>query len=332
FFKNFTESLVNITINPLHVDEGLTESFTAHCTFDPLRGTLVTLTISRANDSSRVFVDLASINRFSNTSFDIISKIENYTVTSDFNATGLSRLQLRWVNPTQEQSGAYKCSAAELSDAGQITLEENAVTLTVGKPGAGQLTNKLKQMNALLKSYEERLTLLAENVLDLTKNMTVLSENYKVNADQLDRLKSMFFVESIRFNDTEYLLSRDNFGSANVLAIICNMYRGYLVEFDDAEEFDALTSLIENATEFSNVYVGGSDLMHEDQWVMESTGQNMTWSNWYPGEPDSGTGADCIRIYQIFDWQMVDTECFSHDIQYRFICEVPLKKLRLSNS
>ncbi|CAL1539862.1 unnamed protein product [Lymnaea stagnalis] len=338
-------SEVNITISPADVDEGLTESFTAICTFSPTLGTLVTLTLSRANDTSGAFQELTSINGFS-TQAAAQQTVENFTVAANFNASGLSSLKLHWSYPTVDQKGVYKCSAAGLDTLGHNILEEDAATLTVGRPGQSQLLDKLKQMDALLRSFEDKVTALETKVLhletnftqevneskfdlemkflNLERNLTYVAAKNKGNTEQLDQLKSIFFVDSISFNDTEYFLSRDSFGNANVSAAICAMYGGYLVEFDDAAEFEAVTSFIHNFTGFFNVYVGGGDSRHENHWEFGPTGRNVTWTNWYQGEPNSGPGADCIKIYKIYDWQMLDAGCYSQDPEYRFICEVPL--------
>ncbi|CAL1539863.1 unnamed protein product [Lymnaea stagnalis] len=319
---------VNITLTPDHVDEGYTETFTATCSSSLTLGTLVRLTLSRANDSSAAFKDLAFLNEMSsNPSVTAPTTTENFTATGNYNLSGPSQLQVEWKHPTEVQKGVYKCTAAGLDNLGHIYQEDDAKILAVVTQGPNQILDKIKQMDAMLKSFDAKMAEMENRMFDLVTNVTTMSDENRANTEQLDHLKSMFFVDSITFNNSEYFLSRDNFGSANVSATICAIYGGYLVEFDGPDEFEAVKNFIQNFTEFYYVYVGGSDLKHKDQWTYESTGQNMTWSNWYPSEPDSDPAdAHCIKIYQIFDWEMVDTECFSHDIEYRFICEVPLTK------
>lgn len=72
-------------------------------------------------------------------------------------------------------------------------------------------------------------------------------------------------------------------------------------------------------------WTSGSNLGDKNQWVWLSTGNNIVFANWHPGEPN-GLNADrvnvsenCIELRHAkegFTWN--DLNCFA---EFYFICE-----------
>lgn len=74
----------------------------------------------------------------------------------------------------------------------------------------------------------------------------------------------------------------------------------YLVAINSAEEQDFLSTTFGIADLF---FIGLADQVEEGNWSTWANGEPVTFSNWYPGEPnDYGTGED----YTIINWRGTD--------------------------
>ena len=65
-------------------------------------------------------------------------------------------------------------------------------------------------------------------------------------------------------------------------------------------------------------WMGGSYRGHEGVWRWETSGSRLTYTNWYPGQPDNGGGGqDCLSMWD-YDGRWWGGSCHS---RYRYICE-----------
>merc|ERR1712037_115960 len=66
-----------------------------------------------------------------------------------------------------------------------------------------------------------------------------------------------------------------------------------LVEIDSAEENRAIDAEMQRRNSFSqkiNFWLGITDRHSEGDWVLESTGKSVNFTNWNSGEPNNGNG------------------------------------------
>jgi len=86
-----------------------------------------------------------------------------------------------------------------------------------------------------------------------------------------------------------------------------------LVEIDSAEENRAIDAEMQRRNSFSqkiNFWLGITDRHSEGDWVLESTGKSVNFTNWNSGEPNNGNGnpgsENCAFINELEKWNDVD--------------------------
>ena len=108
----------------------------------------------------------------------------------------------------------------------------------------------------------------------------------------------------------------------------CERQGGRLAMPRDADENNALTTLLTKGGVVDRMWLGGHDLGHEGSWVRpdgfgaaEAERERevpMTWNSWAPGQPDGNDRENCIEMWTSGKWN--DAPC-AHDKAYA--CEVP---------
>ena len=84
-----------------------------------------------------------------------------------------------------------------------------------------------------------------------------------------------------------------------------------LVEIDSAEENRAIVAEIQRRNFLSrkiNFWLGITDRHSEGDWVLESTGKSVVFTDWNFGEPNNwGSGENCAHTWVAFEW--MDSKC-----------------------
>ena len=62
-------------------------------------------------------------------------------------------------------------------------------------------------------------------------------------------------------------------------------------------------------------WVGGNDIVTENEWVWRNSGERFTYTNWSMGQPGGGRGQNCLML-QNGKW--IDYACNDQDV---YICE-----------
>ena len=115
-----------------------------------------------------------------------------------------------------------------------------------------------------------------------------------------------------------YTLSHDD------LQHICDTHGGFLPEPRGEADNQFLNSL---ATD--SFFLGMTDTADEGQWVWDSDGSPVTWTNWIFEEPNGGRGENCVMMFRQFmsdsnghrtdGWN--DLPCQSNENRGSLICE-----------
>jgi len=102
----------------------------------------------------------------------------------------------------------------------------------------------------------------------------------------------------------------------------CETILGHLVEFKDKNEEDILLEHMREAFDDTfTFWVGARDEATEEKFVWETSGIELTYFNWYDGEPNNaGSGEDCVEVSNFQKWNDLDCD------EYRmFVCEFDTK-------
>ncbi|XP_046544450.1 MAM and LDL-receptor class A domain-containing protein 1-like isoform X1 [Haliotis rubra] len=106
----------------------------------------------------------------------------------------------------------------------------------------------------------------------------------------------------------------------------------HLVAINSKEEQDFLVNVIKSnaaltAAGIVGFYTSGNDELNEKtfQWTGSEVSSNITYTNWYPGQPNNVAGVQhCLLMeYPNADYQWGDIEC---NTAHPYICEVDLPK------
>ncbi|KAL9882736.1 lectin subunit alpha-like isoform 1-T1 [Glossina fuscipes fuscipes] len=95
-----------------------------------------------------------------------------------------------------------------------------------------------------------------------------------------------------------------------------------LIALDSGEKCKDLANAIKKDCDtgtYPRLWLGGTDLATEGQYVWTSTGKLFNYVNWSPGNPDNDRGNEhCAYIWEKTNFQWNDGNC---TIKMGFICE-----------
>eukprot|EP00964_Phaeocystis_antarctica_P102291 scaffold67648_cov33-Phaeocystis_antarctica.AAC.1 len=58
----------------------------------------------------------------------------------------------------------------------------------------------------------------------------------------------------------------------------------------------AQNALLVTAAAGNKVWIGGTDAASEGTWVWSPSNMPLSYTNWYPGEPNNQGGEDCLEF------------------------------------
>ncbi|XP_056637528.1 perlucin-like isoform X2 [Diorhabda sublineata] len=106
----------------------------------------------------------------------------------------------------------------------------------------------------------------------------------------------------------------------------CRQQGMHLLSINSQQENDRIGKFIQdNGLGYGHYWTSATNLVGDNEWVWLSTGQNMRYANWYPGEPsgkNSQNGSEnCVEARHWahpsgFTWN--DIDCLT---ERYFICE-----------
>ncbi|CAC5410537.1 CLEC4E [Mytilus coruscus] len=102
----------------------------------------------------------------------------------------------------------------------------------------------------------------------------------------------------------------------------CRSEGGYLAELNTKEENNKIQHLA-SIRHQEYYWLGARDEKTEGQWVWENSGTPVTFTDWWPGEPniDDATIQDCLTLFSSLRFKWLDNDCQK---LRRSICEIKL--------
>ncbi|XP_060579261.1 low affinity immunoglobulin epsilon Fc receptor-like [Ruditapes philippinarum] len=100
--------------------------------------------------------------------------------------------------------------------------------------------------------------------------------------------------------------------------VVCELDGAYLAEIGDEKENTFIHGLV---TDNKGIWIGGTDLSTEGEWIWINSHSDMTYTKWRPTEPNnSGHDENCLEMDTHGLWN--DRPC--HYIQ-KYVCEKTLQ-------
>ncbi|CAG2240747.1 unnamed protein product [Mytilus edulis] len=114
-------------------------------------------------------------------------------------------------------------------------------------------------------------------------------------------------------------------GKSLTLLSFCRAYHSQLADVQTREEntflVDTIDKIDRDTGTVHDYWLDGTDQVLEGVWVWASTGKQLSYTNWYPNEPNSAHGnEDCLEIknHKLTNgWN--DINC---SYEFNFICEM----------
>ncbi|VDI69867.1 Hypothetical predicted protein [Mytilus galloprovincialis] len=107
-------------------------------------------------------------------------------------------------------------------------------------------------------------------------------------------------------------------------ASFCRAYHSQLADVQTREEntflVDTIDKIERDTGTVHEYWLDGTDQVLEGVWVWASTGKQLSYTNWYPNEPNSAGGnEDCLEIKDVNVNGWNDNNC---SLEFNFICEM----------
>ncbi|XP_041365176.1 perlucin-like protein [Gigantopelta aegis] len=130
----------------------------------------------------------------------------------------------------------------------------------------------------------------------------------------------------VNFRSSCYVFIEDHMTWTSALEV-CEVFGSTLVEITSADEASFVKALVKNHTRKTpdHVWTGGNDLLFEGEWRWIGSGENMAYTDWYPGDPNNVVHGDkhdedCVEMFPgpKLEYKWYDEDCTKSNL---FICE-----------
>ncbi|KAL5004002.1 hypothetical protein ScPMuIL_017458 [Solemya velum] len=93
----------------------------------------------------------------------------------------------------------------------------------------------------------------------------------------------------------------------------CRIFGGYLAEIKDSSEYSQIKKWLAQVTiPFSDLWIGGSDLLIEGQWVYPGSTASLNYTKWAGKQPDNYQNNEhCLELNRGVDFDYNDKSCSS---------------------
>ncbi|GFO01001.1 lectin-galc1 [Plakobranchus ocellatus] len=218
---------------------------------------------------------------------------------------GHSYLAMSWNSPTPGYRQYYKCVANGLDHQRQAASISTTVKVGISNGGCCEkmdsIASKIEALDSKLETFQQ-------------------NQNLQFKKVAIDRCR--FDVSDIS-KGRVYLASKAQ-AAFNIRAAnqACKSSGGYLVEFDDDEEYRFVYDFVTSAGGANNFFTGGNDIQREGYFVYFNSKKPVPiLRGWAVRQPDNAGGSeDCIEIRLNFQG-LNDWVCSQIG---KFVCEVEL--------
>ncbi|XP_076091117.1 perlucin-like [Mytilus galloprovincialis] len=98
----------------------------------------------------------------------------------------------------------------------------------------------------------------------------------------------------------------------------CRAHNARLAEVQSKAQSDYLINMSISVGPGQSYWLGARDDIIEGTWIWASTDEVVTYTNWFPGEPNGVRGENCLHMYTGEGLKWNDVRCTYTN---RFICE-----------
>ncbi|VDI25290.1 Hypothetical predicted protein [Mytilus galloprovincialis] len=119
----------------------------------------------------------------------------------------------------------------------------------------------------------------------------------------------------VKFKNKQYMLVDEPMTWMDAQSL-CNSIDGFLATVSNEEEMRFIKSMTGVSTNI--VWLGATDMFTEGRWVWIEDLKPMSYTTWYPGQPNNGKKGNCLIGYHYNEFYWHDTGCYSKN---RFICQ-----------
>ena len=212
---------------------------------------------------------------------------------------------------------------------GKYSVDSNNVDLDEGNYYIGLFSKDLDESGAV---YYETFSLRIKNGLKSSETIQTGFEIEKVEKEETERIetektskKMMIPSDAAEFNGHHYYVyDMDNITTWEQAEAYCESLGGYLATITSREEDEFVYFYLRNNFDYESAYFGFTDREEEGTWGWVN-GENSTYTNWNPGEPnDENPNEDYAMYYYKYPegtWNDGDFGYETLNSGQVFICE-----------
>ncbi|GFR86994.1 neurogenic locus notch homolog protein 1 [Elysia marginata] len=227
-----------------------------------------------------------------------------------------SVLSLTWLSPNSTEEGIYGCVARGLDSLGHL------VTLT-----SSRLVKRSSDLDRFRNSLDQVRQTLEQSqscCASLNQRLASLEWTYTRQALALAHIeKNTVLAPYEEYLTHKYYTSLYPVRRFTTAQAVCDALGGYLAEIGGSGENQAVIDILKHGPKplFPAYFLGGQDLIQENQWIWVNSNTRMNFTSWIPGQPDNLANEDCLEIWPSH-WKWNDIACKRIAVDRGFLCEV----------
>ncbi|XP_052692575.1 C-type lectin domain family 10 member A-like isoform X2 [Crassostrea angulata] len=172
------------------------------------------------------------------------------------------------------------------------------------------LEDKIKSCNQEVKSLRDRDVQLQKQMKNLKDQNNLIRETDDILQFQLRCENETGTYQERRVANAQYCFMKSSF-TWNAGKTKCQSFKSYLLEINSEAEQNWLMDKVSTG----KWWTGGIKHPQYDEWVWDHSGNDLTYRNWYPNQPNGGKSEECM-LSEDGSWH--DYPC---DFRFRIICE-----------
>ncbi|XP_063399102.1 perlucin-like protein [Mytilus trossulus] len=119
----------------------------------------------------------------------------------------------------------------------------------------------------------------------------------------------------VKFQNKQYMFVEEPMTWMDAQSV-CRSIGGFLATVSKEKEMRFIKSMTRVSA--NNVWIGATDMFAEGHWVWIEDLEQMSYTYWYPGQPNEGKGGNCLVWYNYHGFNWHDSGCHN---KFMFICQ-----------